>query len=122
MAFADPQSITIGGSPTSLPRVSSGVNSGAFQSSDTSLRMTVTHALNRARTRRTIRLDSRKLVPDVINPDLNRVQTASCYVVVNVPSDGSMTVADQKSLVDALVAYLAASSGARVTQLLGGEN
>jgi hypothetical protein len=31
-------------------------------------------------------------------------------------------VAEQKQIVDGLTAYLTASSGARVTQLLGGEN
>jgi hypothetical protein len=45
----------------------------------------------------------------------------SAYLVVNTPKVG-YTVAEAKAVVDALVAYLAASSGARVTQLLGGEN
>jgi hypothetical protein len=44
-----------------------------------------------------------------------------CYVVVDTPVNG-FTVTEQKYLVDALSAYLAASSGAKVTQLLGGEN
>jgi hypothetical protein len=45
----------------------------------------------------------------------------SVYVVVDVPIQG-YTVVEQKQIVDALTAYLTASTGARVTQLLGGEN
>jgi hypothetical protein len=45
----------------------------------------------------------------------------SAYLVVDVPSTG-YSVAEQKQIVDALTAYLTASSGAKVTQLLGGEN
>jgi hypothetical protein len=45
----------------------------------------------------------------------------SVSVVVDVPNFG-YTVAEEKVIVDGLVAYLTASSGARVTQLLGGEN
>lgn len=45
----------------------------------------------------------------------------STYLVVDVPTDG-YTIVEQKQIVDALVAYLSATSGARVTQLLGGEN
>jgi hypothetical protein len=45
----------------------------------------------------------------------------SAYLVVDVPKQG-YSIAEQKQIVDALTAYLTASSGARVTQLLGGES
>jgi len=45
----------------------------------------------------------------------------SSYLVVDTPVNG-YTVAEAKAVVDALVAYLTASSGAKVAQLLGGEN
>jgi len=45
----------------------------------------------------------------------------STYLVVDVPDTG-FTIAEQKQIVDALTAYLTATSGARTTQLLGGEN
>jgi len=45
----------------------------------------------------------------------------SCTLVVDVPVNG-YTVTEAKAVVDALVAYLSASTGAKVTQLLGGEN
>jgi hypothetical protein len=43
------------------------------------------------------------------------------YIVVDVPKVG-FSIAEQKQLVDGLTAYLTASSGARTTQLLGGED
>lgn len=45
----------------------------------------------------------------------------SAYLVIDIPQTG-YTVAEQKLNVDGLIGYLSASSGARVTQLLGGEN
>jgi hypothetical protein len=45
----------------------------------------------------------------------------SAYLVIDVPKVG-YTIAEQKQIVDALTAYLTASTGAKVTQLLGGEN
>jgi len=45
----------------------------------------------------------------------------SAYLVVDVPVTG-YTVAEAKQIVDGLTAYLTASSRAKVTQLLGGEN
>jgi len=45
----------------------------------------------------------------------------SVYLVVDVPKQG-YTLTEQSNLVKALTDYLSASSNARTTQLLGGEN
>jgi hypothetical protein len=45
----------------------------------------------------------------------------SAYLVIDVPLVG-YTIAEQKQVVDGLTAYCTASTGARITQLLGGEN
>jgi hypothetical protein len=45
----------------------------------------------------------------------------SVFLNIDMPVTG-FTVAEAKQIVDALTGYLTASSGARVTQLLGGEN
>jgi hypothetical protein len=45
----------------------------------------------------------------------------STYIVCDVPATG-YTIAEQKDIVDALVKYLTASTGANVTKLLGGES
>jgi hypothetical protein len=119
VAFADPQSVTINAVANSLPRISSGVNTGAFQKDDTTVALSVSHQYGK-RTRRQLRLDHSKIAADVFTSD-NVKYSMSAYLVVDVPETG-YTVAEQKQIVDALTAYLTASSGAKVTQLLGGEN
>jgi len=120
MAFSDPQSVTINSVAVPLPRTSSGVNAGVFTKDDGTVKLSVGHALGK-RTRHTVRIDSSKVAPDPLFPAQNTPYSMSCYIVVDVPNTG-YTIAEQKQLVDALTAYLTASSGARTTQLLGGEN
>jgi hypothetical protein len=119
MAFADPQSITINAIANTLPRISSGTNSGVFRKDDSTVTLTVSHQYGK-RVRRQLRIDHKKIAPDVFTSD-NREYSTSVYIVVDAPTTG-YTVAEQKQIVDALTAYLTASSGARATQLLGGEN
>lgn len=120
MSFADPQSVTIGATPFTLPRVSSGENAGGFKSSDGNLALTMSSTYGK-RTRQTIRLQQSKISADPLAPSVNVATNMSVYMVVDRPING-FTVAETKSLVDAFTAYLVATTGARVTQLLGGEN
>nr|QDH88109.1 MAG: hypothetical protein H4Bulk47327_000002 [Leviviridae sp.] len=120
VSFADPQSVTVSGTAISLPRTSSGPNTGTFTSADGLTQLTVSHAYGK-RYRRQLRLTSSKISADPLVPSQNVRSSMSCYMVVDVPVNG-YTVTEEKALVDALVAYLQASTGARVTQLLGGEN
>jgi hypothetical protein len=116
MAFADPQTILT----QSLPRTSSGPNTGTFTKDDGTRTLDVAHQYGR-RTRRVIKFVDTKTAADPLNPTTNRPYSMSVSLVVDVPVFG-YTVAEEKIIVDGLVAYLTASSGARVTQLLGGEN
>jgi len=120
MAFADPQSVTINAVAQTLPRVSSGVDSGVFRKDDGLVKLSVSHSYGK-RTRRTLRLDTAKIAADPLMASVNVRLNMAAYIVVDTPETG-YTVAEQKQVVDALVAYLSASSGARATQLLGGEN
>jgi hypothetical protein len=120
MAFADPQSVTINAVAQTLARTGSGLTSGSFSKDDGTVKLDVSHVYGK-RVRRTIRLDHRKNAPDPLMPATNVPYTMSAYLVVNVPDVG-YTVAEAKQIVDGLTAYLTASSGARVTQLLGGES
>jgi len=120
VAFADPQSVTINAVTASLPRISSGVNTGSFQKDDSTVGLVVSHQYGK-RTRRQIRIDFQKVAPDVFDSSINLSYSMSAYLVVDVPPLG-FSIAEQKQIVDALTGYLTASSGARVTQLLGGEN
>ncbi len=120
MAFADPQTITVGGTAASLPRTSSEGHAGEFTKDDGTVALRVSHQ-NGKRTRRLIRLDHSKVAADPFLAGTNVKFSMSVQLVVDTPTVG-YTIAEQKQIVDALVAYLAASTGARVTQLLGGEN
>lgn len=120
MAFADPQSVTINAVANSLPRVSSGVNSGAFKKDDGNVTLEVSHQYGK-RTRRAIKLSHRKIAVDPLISSQSIQYSMSTTLVIDTPVTG-YTVAEAKQVVDALVAYLTAATGARVTQLLGGEN
>lgn len=120
MAFSDPQSITISGTANSLPRTGSGSASGTFVKDDGTVKLSVSHTYGK-RTRRLIRVDHRKIAPDPLQPATNVPYTASVYMVVDAPSAGYSN-AELKAIVDGFTAYLTASTGARVTQLLGGES
>jgi len=120
LAFTDPQSVTIGGVTSSLPRTGSGPNTGTFKSNDGLITLQVSSQYGK-RTRRTLRLEHSKVAPDPLISSTNVKYSATVYMVVDTPVTG-YTVAQQKEIVDAFAAFLTASSGANVTKLLGGEN
>lgn len=118
--FADPQSVTISGATTSLPRTAAGTGSGSFQSNDGNIGLSVANQYGN-KIRRTISLTHQKVAADPLLSGANNYYNMRTYIVVETPKVG-YTVAEAKAVVDALVAYLTASTGAKVTQLLGGEN
>jgi hypothetical protein len=120
MAFADPQTITINAVAISLPRTASGINTGQFSASDGNTKESVSHTYGK-RTRRTLRVDVSKIAADPLISAQSVKYSMSAYIVVDLPVTG-YTVAEAKLVIDGLLAYLTASSGAKVTQLLGGEN
>ncbi len=120
MAFSDPQTVTINAVANTLPRVSSGVNAGGFSKDDGLVKLSVSHQYGK-RTRRTVRLEHSKIAADPLISAQNIKHSMTAYIVVDTPVTG-YTVSEAKQIADALVAYLTASSGARLTQLLGGEN
>lgn len=121
MAFADPQSVTIGTTPgtVTLPRTGMGPSSGSFSSADGLTDLTISQQYGK-RTRRTVRLDFQKTAADPLVTGNNTVYSASCYVVLDVPTSG-FSAAEQKDLVVALANYLTASTNANTTKLVGGE-
>jgi hypothetical protein len=120
MAFADPQSVTISGTAISLPRTSFGTNSGGFQSADSLTKLSINHVVG-SRARRVIRLDNSKIAADPLAAGINVKAGMACYLVVDVPSTGYDTT-QQKAVIDGFLAYLTASTSAKVAQLLGGES
>jgi len=119
MAFADPQSITVNAVAISLPRTGSGINTGTFTSADGNTKLTVSNQYGK-RTRRSLRFDLTKIAADPLISAQNIRYSMSANLVVDLPVTG-FTVAEAKLLLDGMMTYLTASTGAKLTQLLGGE-
>lgn len=118
MAYADPQSVTIG-SALSLPRTGSGVNTGTFTKDDGTAQLTVSHQYGK-RIRRTARVNYSKIVADPLITGTNLRLSSSVYVVLDVPVNG-FTVAEQVQIITGLTTWLTASTNANATKLAGGE-
>lgn len=119
MAFADPQSVTISAVANSLARTGFGPNSGTFQKDDGLVGLDVNQSYGK-RTRRQIRINHAKIAADPLISAQNIRYSMSAYLVIDLPPTG-YTVAEAKAVIDGFLTYLTASSGAKVTQLLGGE-
>ena len=118
--FSDPQSVTINAVANTLPRTSSGTNSGAFTKDDGLVKLSVSHQYGK-RNRRVIRLDHAKIAADPLLAGVNVKASMACYFVMDVPQTG-YTLAEAKQIADGLTAYLTASTGANITKVLGGES
>ncbi len=118
--LADPQSVTINAVANSLPAISRGVNTSSYQKDDGLVKLDVSHQYGK-RTRRTIRLNHSKIAADPLVSAQNIKYSMSTYLVIDTPVTG-YTIAEAKQIVDGLTAYLTASSGAKVTSVLGGES
>jgi len=120
VAFADPQSITVNSVAQSMPRTGSGINTGQFTQDDGTNGLVISHQYGK-RTRRAIKFTDTKIAANPFDTTRNERVSMSCTVVVDVPPQG-YTITEAKYVVDGLIAYLTASSGSKVTQLLGGES
>jgi hypothetical protein len=118
--LTDPQSLTVNAVANTLPRITTNQNGAVYSKDDGSLKLSVSSAYGK-RTRRTARVDFRKTAADPLFPAQNVPYTMSAYIVADVPSTG-FTIVEQKQIVDALTAWMTASSGANTTKLLGGES
>lgn len=120
--FADPQSVTITGVTTSLPRVPSGNQTGvgSFASNDGNIQLSVHQKGTNNRCRREFRLTQRKIAADPIS-SVNKEVSASIIIGIDEPKWG-FADAELIALFTAAVTSIQASSNAKLSQLLGGEN
>lgn len=118
--FADPQSVTIAGVTTSLPRTSVGTNQATYSSSDGLIHLSAAHAYGR-RTRRTLRLDHSKIAADPLISAQNIRYSMSCYIVTDLPATG-YTNSQALDVITGLVTAMSASSYALTAKYLGGES
>lgn len=124
MALADPQSITIAGVTTSLPRVSTGDGRSTYQSGDGLIHMTLSSNYGK-RTRRVARVDVTKISADPFIPSTNVELGSSVYVVWDTPKVG-FTSTELLNIWNGLQVNLDATVGGVdfkvAKQLLGGES
>lgn len=118
--LTDPQSVTINSVANSLPAVSRGVGTSSYQKADGTVKLTIAHQTGK-RTRRTVRLDFNKIAADPLISAQNIKYSMSAYLVVDIPITG-FTITEQQYIVDALTAWLTASSDAHTIAVLGGES
>lgn len=118
--FADP-TITVNAVAQALKRTSMGTNSGSFITNDQTHKLAISHSLG-SNNQRMIRLDRVQTVANPLSTGEFLEIPDSVWLVSRTPRAGMLTVVQQKHLVDGFLTFLAASSGAAVTQLLGGES
>lgn len=114
--LSDPQSVTINGTATSLPKTQNGTTSNVFTSADGNTAMVAKQNVTAARFRREIRLQQKKIAADPIS-GLNKELGASVYLVVDEPRAG-FSDTELQYLIDALKAWL---TSANQVKILGGE-
>lgn len=118
----DPQSITISGTATSLPRVSMGNMKSVYRSADGTLELSVAHSVSsQKRERSYIRLDTNKVGADPFDASRQRNYSASAWIVIDAPNNGiGFTDAELENHVKGLLGFL---NGAGVlAKLLGKES
>jgi hypothetical protein len=118
--LSDPQSVTVNSVAISLPVISRGVNNSVYQAADGNHKLTLSHTYAK-RIRRVARWDFRKLAANQFDTTQNQYYSGAWYLVCDQPIAGYLA-ADLKLQSDGFLAFLAASSYAKITNLLGGES
>lgn len=117
MAFADPQSLTLNGTPIPLPRINSGQAIGVFTNENEGLSLRVKQQTSERRYRREVRLQIDKTATHPIT-GLNTAVSASVVLTIDEPRFG-FTDNELLAHVNALMGW---STDANISRVLGGEN
>jgi hypothetical protein len=120
MAFSDPLSVTISGTPISLPRISQSGDETIYQSADGLVQVLASHDVGK-RNRHLLRINHSKIAPDPFIPAENVKTSMSNYIVFDVPPAG-YTNADVLAVYAGFKTAFTASSDALITKLLAGES
>jgi len=118
--LTDPQSIKIGGTTISLPRVATGKNESEYKSEDGLTELLLSSQYG-ARTRRVLRANVEKVTADPFIPTQNVKVGMSCYTVFDLPPAG-YTAAEQLAVYAGLTELAGASTSAVIKALLGGQS
>jgi hypothetical protein len=117
--LADPQSVTIAGAATSLPRTGVGSTYAEYTSADGAVSLRVQQITSKAQRRTVVSLKSNKIAADPITA-VNRRLSSVISVSITDPVDG-FTATELKDQLVALATALTASSAALTLKVLGGE-
>lgn len=117
MAFTDPQSLTVGTAPVSLPRTGSSSNSGTFRSSDQKYVLEIRHTVG-TRERHNAKFSFADVVGNPLVPSQNIAVSAAVNLTVDHPRNG-LTAAAIRDLAEALAGW---ATEENLGKLIGGEN
>lgn len=117
MAYADPQSLTIGSTATPFARKGLSETSGTFVSEDTEYELSFAHNSSK-RYRHVAKLTHRDIVSNPLVPSQNMEVSYGVHLVVDFPRQG-VTAADAAALAKTLVAW---ATPANIVKLLAGES
>jgi len=120
MSFTDPQTVTITGVTSPLPRTSVGDDRSEYTSADGLIQLVASHDYGK-RTRRMIRLDVSKISADPYKPSENVKVGMSVYTVFDLPPAG-FTPTEGLAIWTGYANQVRASTDAIVAKLLAGEN
>lgn len=121
MSFADPQTVTIAGTATPLPRTQVSEEGSRYTSADGNLVLSASHQYGK-RTRRMLRLDTTKLAPDVFRPDEYQDVSMAIYTVFDLPRRGGFLAPEQLAVYLGFKTQISANSDALISKLLAGES
>lgn len=123
MALADPQTITISGVTTPLPRTFAEGYESNYTSADGLITLSVAHTgINSGkRTRSVVRVDHAKLTADPHKPAENVKVGSAVYTVFDIAPAG-YTDAEMLAIWVGLNTQLQAASNAVASKILGGES
>ncbi len=120
MAFTDPQSVTVSGTPVSLPRILTGTSVGSFKSTDGNTELTIDPRGTAKRRRNVARLYTKVNVTDPIT-GLVSLQGYMISITVDRPLVG-VTDAQVEASYVALSSWSTATTNANFKKLAAGEN
>lgn len=121
MAYNDPQSITVGGTATSLPRVLTGTTVGKFISSDAAKELTIDPRGTSRRRRNVARLYTKRSIADPSGTGLQIQVGSMVSITIDRPLTGVTDAQIEAELVE-LITWATASSNQNLKKLVVGEN
>jgi hypothetical protein len=120
MALADPQSIKISGTTSSLPRINADNYNSEYLSADGTVKFKAGTQFGK-RLRQLGRVDINKIVASTLNPSQNEEVSASIQLVFDRPKQG-FTNADMLAIYAGLIEQLSATESKIVKQILAAES